>query len=146
VGPIVSKNQSVRPLVVIGKAPSVRRQEEDGAMAVMCQAHAAVVWLDPWHALVARRDHGVAAIVDVDRGADPEEEFLDRVAELTDDCDRMMILGPANDRLIREREVVVQHHRELVALDIEARAAASPSELFDRLRLLEGDAATLPAG
>ena len=114
--------------------------------AFMPQAHAAVVWLDPWHALVARRDHGVAGIVDLDRGAEPEQDFLDRVAEMTDDCDRVMILGPANDRLTREREVVVHHHREIVALDIEARASASPSELFDRLRLLEGDSRTWPAG
>jgi hypothetical protein len=114
--------------------------------AVMYQAHAAVAWLDPWHALVARRDHGVPAIVDVVRGAEPEQEFLDWVADLTDDCDRVMLLGPSSDRLSREREVVVHHHREMVALDIEARASASPTELFDRLRLLEGDSPMVPAG
>jgi hypothetical protein len=114
--------------------------------AVMYQRHAAVVWLDPWHALVARRDHGVAAIVDLVRDAEPEPAFLDRVADLTDDCDRVMILGPSNDRLTRERDVVVHHHRDIVALDIEARASASLTELFDRLRLLEGDSPISSAG
>ena len=114
--------------------------------APMHHAHAAVVWLDHWHALVARREAGGAAIMDLDRGDETEQSFLDRVAGLTDDCDRVMILGPANDRLTREREVVVHHHQAVIALDVEASASASPSELFDRLRLLEGDALSRPAG
>jgi hypothetical protein len=112
--------------------------------APMHDTHAAVVWLDHWHALIARREHGAAAIVDLDRGAEPEQMFLDRVARLTDDCDRVMILGPENDSLRREREVVIDHHRAVVALDIEATVSASPSELFDRLRLLEGDPLARP--
>ena len=109
-------------------------------------AHAAVVWLDHWHALVARRDHGAATIVDVDRGGESEWEYLDRVTRVTDDCDRVMILGPGDDRLALGREVVAHHDREAVALDIEASVGASPAELFDRLRLLEGDELARPVG
>ena len=116
-------------------------------MATLAQpAHAAVVWLDHWHALVARRDHGARAIVDVDRAGESEGEYLVRVARVTDDCDRLMILGPGDDRLAFGREFVAHHDREAVALDIEASVAASPAELFDRLRLLEGDVLAQPVG
>lgn len=114
--------------------------------APMHHAHAAVVWLDHWHALVARRDHGLPAVVDVDRGAASDGEFLDEVARLTDDCDRLMILGPGNNRTVLGHEYVTHHGRRLVALDIEASATATPTELFDRLRLLEGDEVERPAG
>ena len=110
------------------------------------RAHAAVVWLDHWHAFVARRDHGAAAIIDVDRGVESEGEYLVRVARITDDCDRVMILGPDDDRLAFGREYVAHHPREAVALDIEASLSASRAELFDRLRLLEGDERAQPVG
>lgn len=109
-------------------------------------AHAAVVWLDHWHAFVARRDHGAAAIVDVERGVESEWQYLFRVARITDDCNRVMILGPDDDRLALGREFVAHHEREAVAVDIEASVSASPAELFDRLRLLEGDDLARPAG
>jgi hypothetical protein len=104
----------------------------------MHHAHAAVVWLDHWHALVARRNDGAAAVVDVDRGGATEREFLDEVARLTDDCDRLMVLGPGNDRIVFGQEYVTHHPRGDVVLDMEASVSASPFELFDRLRLLEG--------
>lgn len=116
-------------------------------MATLAQPmHAAVVWLDRWHAFVARRDHGAAAIVDIDRGIESEGEYLVRVAQITDDCDRVMILGPDDDRLALGREYVAHHPREVVALDIETSVSASPAELFDRLRLLEGDERARPVG
>ena len=114
--------------------------------APMHPAHAAVVWLDHWHAFVARRDQGAAAIVDVDRGAESEWEYLFRVARVTDDCDRVMILGPDDDRLAFGREYVAHHDRDVVALDIEASVSAAPAELFDRLRLLDGDVLARPVG
>ena len=114
--------------------------------APMHPAHAAVVWLDHWHAFVARRDHGAASIVDVDRDGASEWDYLIRVARATDDCDRVMILGPDDDRLAFGREFVAHHHHETVALDIEASVAVSPAELFDRLRLLEGDELARPVG
>ena len=109
-------------------------------------APAAVVWLDHWHALVARRDHGAAAIVDVDRGGESDDDYLVHVARVTDDCDRVMILGPGKERLAFGREYVERHGRGVVALDIEASVSASPAELFDRLRLLEGDERACPRG
>lgn len=143
---MVTGKRSIRPLVRPEPTPTVRR-EEDGAMAApMHHPHAAVVWLDHWHALVARREHGAAAILDVDRGVETDHDFLDRVARLTDDCDRVMILGPGDDRHAFEREYVAHHDRDVVALDIEASVSATPAELYDRLRLLEGDAAAPAVG
>jgi hypothetical protein len=109
-------------------------------------AHAAVVWLDHWHAVVARRRDGATGVVELDRGAEPERDFVDRVAGLTDDCDRLMILGPGEDGLALSRAYVGHHASHLVALDLEASAAATPNELFDRLRLLEGEERAGPAG
>ena len=114
--------------------------------APMHPAHAAVVWLDHWHALVARRDDGRSGIIDVDRGAAATDDYLMRLAQVTDDCDRVMILGPGDDRLAFAREYVAHHRHDLVAMDIEASASASRSELFDRLRLLEGDERACPVG
>jgi hypothetical protein len=115
-------------------------------VAPMHPAHAAVVWLDHWHAFVARRDEGSAAIVDVQRGTEPEHEFLLHLARITDDCDRLMVLGPGDDRVAFGREYAAQHPRDIVALDIEASVSTSPAELFDRLRLLEGDERARPVG
>ena len=111
----------------------------------MQHAHAAVVWLDHWHAQVARRDHGAVAIVDLERGIEAERDFVARVAHMTDDCDRLMILGPGDDRLELQR-ACVGHRGPEIALDIEASPAPSVCELRDRLRLLEGDEPGAPAG
>ena len=101
--------------------------------------HAAVVWLDHGHALIARQDNGRPAIVDLDRGAEPAHDFLHRVVTVAADCDRFMILGPSGERLELERELVNVHRRETIALEVETCVSASVDELVDRLRLLEGD-------
>jgi hypothetical protein len=113
--------------------------------ALMHDPHAAVVWLDHWHALVARRDNGTREIIEVDRGGAADQEYLVRVAQETEDCKRVMILGPGADLPAFRREYLVQHSQDVVALDVEASASATPSELYDRLRLLEGDELTASA-
>ena len=116
------------------------------AMHPECQPHAAVVWLDQWHALVARRDHDVRAIVGIDRDAESEHDYLQRVAEATEDCERLMILGPGEARLAFEREYVDLYRRGDRLLDVEASPGTSSAELMDRLRLLEGDDLAMPVG
>ena len=108
--------------------------------------HAAVVWLDHWHALVARREAGHRAVVGIDRDAEPVHDYLLRVARAAEDCDRVMILGPGDDRLEFEHEYATLYRRGDRLIDIELRLAASNAELIDRLRLLEGDELALPAG
>lgn len=107
---------------------------------------AAVVWIDHWHALVARRRDGRQAIVDVERAAEPEAAFVHRVAEVAKDCSRLMILGPDEERLEVDREYIALHGRLDFFVEVEAASSASPADLLDRLRLLEGDDRALPVG
>jgi hypothetical protein len=99
---------------------------------------AIVVWLDHWHALIARSQLGQRAVTVVEREAEPEEEYLRRVAQATSDCDRLVILGPDDERLAFDRE-----YEELYApsdrfIEVDACVTATPNELLDRLRFLDG--------
>jgi hypothetical protein len=97
-----------------------------------------VVWLDHWHAFIARREAGRPAIVEVGRDADPEPAYLRRVAEIASDCPRVMILGPDDDRLAFDREYESLYARTDRFVDVEACTWPSAAGLIDRLRLLEG--------
>jgi hypothetical protein len=99
--------------------------------------HAAVVWLDGWHAFVARSDHGRCQISEVDRDADPESTYFDRVTYETQDCDRLMILGPGEAKLAFEREYVALYRRSDRLIDLETTVTVTSVELADRLRFLE---------
>lgn len=102
------------------------------------EPHAAVIWVDGWHAIVARSEHGRRVITEVVRDADPEPLYLLRVARQADDCDRVMILGPDQTRLAFEREYVALYRRPDRLVDIEAAPSAKTVELLDRLRWLDG--------
>lgn len=99
---------------------------------------AAVVWVDGWHALVARTDHGVRGIIEVDREADSVHEYLLHVARQAQDCDRLMIVGPGDSAVEfgREYEALYERHSRLI--DVEAAASVTWTDLIDRLRLLDG--------
>ena len=101
-----------------------------------------VVWLDRWHAFVAHREGGRGAIVEVGRDADPEPVYLRRVAEVAMDCPRVMILGPDDDRLAFDREYETIFKRGDRFVEIEACPWPTSAGLLDRLRLLEGEAAS----
>ena len=106
---------------------------------------AVVVWLDHWHAFVARRAEGRRSIVEVGRDADPEPAYLSRVAEVAGDCPRVMILGPDEDRIAFDRQYEASYVRSDRFVDIEACEWPSSAGLIDRLRLLEDDFAVLVA-
>ena len=97
-----------------------------------------VVWLDHWHAFVARREEGRQAIVEVGREADPERIYLRRVAEIASDCPRVMILGPDDDRLAFDQEYETLYRRSDHFVEVEACVWPTSAGLLDRLRLLEG--------
>jgi hypothetical protein len=105
-----------------------------------------VVWLDRWHAFVARRQAGQRAIVEVGRDADSEPDYLRRVVEVARDCRRLMILGPDDDRLAFDRAYESFYERPDRFVEVEASAWPTSSGLLDRLRLLEGDDQAVPAG
>jgi hypothetical protein len=111
----------------------------NGMTAPVLGHHAAVIWVDGWHALVARKDHDRRTVAEVDREADPVADYLLRVAREADDCDRLMIIGPPEVRLAFEREYVSLYRRPDRLIDAETAASASPRELLDRLSLLDWD-------
>ena len=101
--------------------------------------HAAVVWVDGWHALIARTDHGRPTVTEIDRVAEPEHDYFLRVAQATANCDRLMLLGPAPTWQAFEREYETLYRRTDRFVDAETAPPTSPSELVERLRLLEPD-------
>ena len=100
--------------------------------------HAAVVWVDGWHALVARSDEGRQTLIEVDREAAPELDYLLRIARATQDCERLMIVGPDPERLAFEREYVALYKRPDRLVDVEAASAMTARDLLGRLRFLDG--------
>jgi hypothetical protein len=107
---------------------------------------AIVVWLDHWHALIARSELGRRAVIEVDRDAEPETAYLRRVAEAAHDGGRLMVLGPDDERLAFDREYETLFVRTDRFVEVEASSAIPPSELIDRLRFLEGDGIELRPG
>ena len=101
--------------------------------------HAAVVWVDGWHALVARGQHGHPTVTEIDREAEPEHDYFVRVAREADDCDRLMILGPGTTRLAFEHEYTALFQRSDRFVDAETAAPASERELIERLHLIDPD-------
>ena len=99
--------------------------------------HAGAVFIDRWHALVARSDHALATVTDLTRELETESEFLLRVARETADCDRIVIMGPGDERLAFEREYVAIYQRPDRLVDDEPATSATRFDLLDRLRVLE---------
>jgi hypothetical protein len=108
------------------------------ASAPVDDSVAIVVWVDHWHALVARSEHGQRALVRVDRESEPEAAWLGRVAVAAHDGTRLIVLGPDDERLAFDRKYEATCPRHDLFVEIEACGTPSPSELFDRLRVLEG--------
>lgn len=101
--------------------------------------HAAVVWVDGWHALVASASHGQAHVTEIDREAEPEHDYFVRVAREADDCERLMILGPGTTRLAFEREYAALYRRSDRFVDAETAAPTGERELLDRLHQIDPD-------
>ena len=107
---------------------------------------AVVVWLDHGHALIARSEHGHRAVVEVDREAASEADYVRRVAEAAHDGARLIVLGPDDERLAFDRQYETMYARSDLFVEVEACAAVSSTELLDRLRFLEGNGLGIPAG
>jgi hypothetical protein len=97
--------------------------------------HAGVVYIDGWHALVARSTDG-HRVTDLVRTLESSADFLSRVARAADDCDCLVILGPDHACRDLEREFEVLYQRPHL-FDVEAVAEARPDDVLERLRVLE---------
>jgi hypothetical protein len=100
-------------------------------------AHAAVVWLDRRHALVARARDGHPIVTEVARDIDPELQYLLRVVHEAADCDRVVIMGPDASRIDFEREYVSLYHRPDRLIDVGAAPQPATRELVQHLELVE---------
>jgi hypothetical protein len=98
---------------------------------------AAVVWLDRYHALVARAYAGHAAITEVDRDLDPEPVYMHRVLDEAADCDRLVVMGNDAARISFEREYVALYRRPDRLIDVGRLDTPRESDLVDQLRMLD---------
>jgi hypothetical protein len=99
--------------------------------------HAAVVWLDRRHALVARVHEGHSVVTEVERDADPDTLYLLRVAHEAAGCDRVVITGPDAARLDFEREYVTLYRRPDRLIDIGPSFEPGRHELVEQLAMIE---------
>jgi hypothetical protein len=99
--------------------------------------HAGVVYVEPWHALVARTGDRAPIVTELERARETKLEFLARVAHETTDCDRLVVMGAGTERLAFEREYVTLYQRPDRLVDDEPAAGATRFDLLDRLRMLE---------
>lgn len=103
----------------------------------MHHGHAGVVFIEPWHAMVARSGETTPVVMALERERETEDEFVFRVARETTDCERLVVMGPGRERLAFEREYVSLYRRPDRLVDDEPAAAADRFDLLDRLRVLE---------
>ena len=101
--------------------------------------HAAVIWVDGWHALVASAAEGRPRVTEIDREAEPERDWFARVARAADDCERLMILGPGTTPLAFEHAYAALFRRSDRFVDAETAAPVSERELIDRLHQIDPD-------
>ena len=99
--------------------------------------HAAVIWLDRSHALVARAIAGRPEVVEVDRSFDGESSYLLRVIHEAADSDRLVVMGTDAARVAFEREYVALYHRPDRLIDVGRVIHPRRSDLVDHLRMLE---------
>ena len=98
---------------------------------------AALVWLDHWHALVARAYASGVLVTEIDRAVETEPDFLFHVAEQAENCDRLVVMGPEASRAAFEREYVALYRRPDRLIDAGMELEPQPHELIDRLRILD---------
>jgi hypothetical protein len=109
----------------------------DTRLAAHPAHHAAVVWLDRTHALVARVHEGHSVVTEVDRETDPETHYLLRVLDEAEGCDRVVVMGTDRCRIALEREYVALYRRPDRLIDLGPSHSAARSDLLDQLRMLE---------
>ena len=98
---------------------------------------AAVIWLDRYHALIARAQAGRAAVTEIDRDLDPEPTYLHRILHEAADCDRLVVMGSDAARIAFEREYVALYRRPDRLIDVSGVETARESDLVDHLRMLD---------
>ncbi|HLX34816.1 MAG TPA: hypothetical protein VKR30_06175 [Candidatus Limnocylindrales bacterium] len=92
-----------------------------------------VVFVEPWHAIVARSGEAAPVTLSLSRTHETSPEFLGRVARELEDCDRLVVMGTGVDRLAFEREYVTLYQRPERLVHDESVASATRFDVLDRL-------------
>lgn len=100
--------------------------------------HAALVWLDHSHALIARSVDEEILVTEVDQEIDSEAAYLLRVVHEAADCDRLIVMGSDGARVALERKYVALYRRPDRLIDAGMELEPEPRELADRLGFLAG--------
>ena len=116
--------------------PSATRSHPGGAIPL---GTCAVAWIDGGKAIVARmRPDRRISTCELERGGEPELAYLALVIRAIGDGERVVIMGPGDDRLALEREYVSLYHRPERLVDVEPSGPVEVAEIVERLRELAG--------
>ena len=95
---------------------------------------AAVAWVDPVRAFIATTTPGGSILVEEIRADDAAETpYLARIVDEIGDSDRVVILGPSEERVLVEREYSAVFHRPDRIIDVEHVERITEHELVTRL-------------
>ena len=92
-----------------------------------------VVWISSHQALVARKGEDRVAMVEIDRGGDPESQYLAHVVHEIGNGERVVIVGPGPMRLALEREYVSINHRPDRLISVPPIARADGAQIVEHL-------------
>jgi hypothetical protein len=92
-----------------------------------------VVWINAHRALVARAGEDGTSMVEIDRGRDPELQYLAHIVHEIGNGERVTIVGSEPMRLALEREYVSISHRPDRLISVPPIARADGALIVERL-------------
>jgi hypothetical protein len=99
----------------------------------------AVTWIgDEWASVARMSRDRVVSTSAIHRGAGTEASYLELIARVLGDAQRVVILGPTSMRLALERAYVALYHWPDRLVDVDHSDVIGEEELIDRLRALAG--------
>jgi hypothetical protein len=100
-----------------------------------------VAWIaDDWASLAHMRWDGAISTSAIHRGAGTEAAYLELIARVLGDAQRVVVMGPSSMRLALERAYVALYRWPDRLVDIEHSDVVSDAELIERLRALAAPA------
>jgi hypothetical protein len=96
-------------------------------------ATSAVVFIEASRAVVGRARGGDRVVIAIARRQEVETAFLGRVAHEIETADRIVVMGPSDERLALEREYVLLTHRPDRLVHDEAAVEMTRPEVLARL-------------
>ena len=99
----------------------------------------AVAWIgDDWASVARMGPDGIISTSAIHRGAERESSYLELIARVLGDAQRVVVLGPSSMRLALERAYVALYRWPDRLIDLEHSEAIAEAELIERVRNLSG--------